>query len=71
MVDMVFVLVFTTVGNSRELRDTRLARVEIGVSRRHRSNPAEAEPVMAGARNRRASTDARAQTPESADASQA
>lgn len=32
---------FTTVGRSCELRDTRPARLVIGLSRRHRSNPAE------------------------------
>jgi hypothetical protein len=66
-----FVVVVTTAGNSRELRDTRLARVEVGVGRRHRSNPADAGPVMVGTRNRRASTDARRQSPETHTPAQA
>ena len=36
-----FVVMVTTVGNPGELRNTRFARVEFGVSRRYRSNPAE------------------------------
>ena len=54
-----YVFRFTTVGNPLGLRAARPARLEIGLSRRHRSNPAEAGPAMVGARNRRASTDAR------------
>jgi len=54
-----YVLRFTIVGNPLGLRAARLARLEIGVSRRHRSNPDKSGPIMVGTRNRRASTDAR------------
>ena len=43
-----FRVVFTTVGNPGGLRDTRFARVEVGVSRRHRSNPAECRTSHGG-----------------------
>ena len=55
---------FTTVGSPCGLRDTRLARMEIGVGRRHRSHLAECQTSVVGTRNRRVSTDARKQAPE-------
>src|SRR6185369_5118874 len=71
VVDMVYWLGFTTVGNPCGLRDTRsprpksrLAGVTVPIRR-------SAGPVMVGIRNRRMSTDARGQIPELAPAAQA
>ena len=47
------------------------ARVEFGLSRRHRSNPDRSGPVMVVVRNRRTSTDASAQASEVAGVAQA